>query len=185
MSSKKIFFEQDIIRLLNHWKERKYPYPSDLQSKRRAAFLAVGTSLLLHGAGEAIGKSVSWAGHADAPMTIGMKITLGILSTTIFAISTYLGLTYYEDIVTWIDRMQGEPTPSLVVPSPELNLGTISPTITGSPTGTVTSTPIPAETTNGGGIRPTAIGTPTSPQPISTSTKPGNTYGQTKTPKPK
>jgi hypothetical protein len=181
VSSKKIFSEQDVIRLLNHWKERKYPYSSVLQSKRRSAFLAASASLLLYGAGKAIGKSVSWAGHADVPMTIGMKITLGILTTAILAISTYLGLTYYEDIVTLIDQMQGDSTPTLVVPSPvpystEPNLGTISPTITGSPTSTITSTPIPAVSTNGGGNQPIATSTPT---------KPGNHYGQTKTPKPK
>jgi len=190
VSRTKVFSERDVIRLLNHWKERKYPYSTVLQSKRRSAFLAAGASLLLHGAGKAIGRPGSSAGHADVPMTIGMKITLGILTTAILAISTYLGLTYYEDIVTWIDQMQGGSTPTLVVPSPvpystEPN-GTISPTITVSPTGT--ATPIPAESTSGGSNQPIVIGTPTSPaQPtpiINTPTKPGNHYGQTRTPKP-
>jgi hypothetical protein len=189
-----VFHEQDVIRLLNRWKGREYPYPSDLQSKRRSAFLAAGASFLLHGAGKAIGKSVSRAGHADAPMTIGMKITLGVLSTVILAQIAYLGLTYYKDIVAWINRMQGNPTPSLVVPSPvpystEPNLGTITPTFTVSPTATATPTPIPTESTNWWGIQPTAtISTPTISIPtisIPTETNPGHHYGQTKTPKPK
>jgi hypothetical protein len=55
-----------------------------------------------------------------------------------------------QDIVAWIDRIQGHPTPTLVVPLPapyltEPNLGTITviPTITISPTSTLTPTPIP------------------------------------------
>jgi hypothetical protein len=195
MSNKKVFREQDIIRLLEHWRSRNYPYSSVFQSKRRSAFLAAGASFLLHGAGGAIRKSVSRAGHADAPMTIGMKITLGVLYTVILASSLYLGLTYYKDIVAWIDRMQSRPTPTLVAPLPgayltEPNLGTITiiPTITVSPTGTLTPTPIP--TTSNQPKQPTTyISTPTSPgQPtrtaMSTPTKPGWHYGKTKTPKP-
>ena len=195
MSNKKVFREQDIIRLLEHWRSRNYPYSSVFQSKRRSAFLAAGASFLLHGAGGAIRKSVSRVGHADAPMTIGMKITLGVLYTVILVSSLYLGLTYYKDIVAWIDRMQGRPTPTLVAPLPgsylpEPDLGTITiiPTITVSPTGTLTPTPIP--TMSNQPKQPTTyISTPTSPgQPtrtaISTPTKPGWHHGQTKTPQP-
>jgi hypothetical protein len=182
MSNKIVFHKQDIIRLLERWGTYIYPYPQALQSKRRSEFLAAGAAFLLHGAGKAMGKSRSRAGHADAPMTSGMKIIIGVLYTAILTSSLYLGLTYYEDIATWIDRLRSTPTPTLLVPLPA-QYSTNIPTITTTPTTPPTSTPMP--TASDLSEPPNSINTPVPNTPVpNTPTNPGHHYGQTKTPKP-
>lgn len=176
---KKDMQDQEVIRLLKRWKEGELSYPAGLQEKRRDAFLAFGASLLTIEAGlDLADKSIAQAGHAaNLPMTLGMKLTLGFLSAVVVGISTYLGITVYENRDTLRDFLQGGmPTYTLtslpIHPSGTSFLAPIAPTLgTPTPTATlpVTATPIIDESTN----------------PQTTPTKPGLHLGQTKTPKPK
>lgn len=179
---KKDYQDQDVIRLLERLKERESAYPTGLQEKRREAYLALGASALtLHvGLDHVAGEALSQAGHAaNLPMTLGMKLTLGFLSTAIVGLSTYLGITVYENRDALRDFLQGgSPTAVWVSPSPSPSiiqnqvstptfLSTSTPIATPSPTGTI----LPPEPGEAG--------------PNATPTKPGWHYGQTKTPKPK
>ena len=178
---KKDLYDQDVIHLLEEWKEREVPYPSGLQDKRREAFLALGLSALPLGAGlaKAAGEATvqSTVHAASLPMTLGMKITLGFLSTLVVGLSSYLGITAYENRDALRDFLRGgTPTISLVYPSPygiepalatPAYLSTATPFATPSPTGTLIPTATNEE------------------DPLATPTAPGLHLGQTKTPKPK
>lgn len=184
--NKKAFQEQDIIRLLNRWGKRGFVYPSKLQSKRRSAFLAAGASLLLHGAGKgggtSGGESLSATSHGAAvPMAAATKVTLGILSTVILGLSSYVGAIVYENRDAIRDFIRGE-IPTLVQESPTpLPTGTaiFTPTL-------ITETPTPSPTGTLGiiGITGTVENQDGGATPQSTPTKPGLHIGQTKTPKP-
>jgi hypothetical protein len=185
--NKKAFQEQDIIRLLNRWGKRGYVYSPDLQSKRRSAFLAAGASLLLHGAGKgggstSGGESLSAASHAAAvPMAAATKVTLGILSTVILGLSSYVGAIVYENRDVIRDFIRGEIS-TLVQESP-----TPLPTDTAIYTPilmTETPTPSPTGTLEIIGITGTVENQNGGATPQSTPTKPGLHLGQTKTPKP-
>jgi hypothetical protein len=185
VNDKKVINEQDVIRLLKRWGGRKYPYSADLQSKRRSAFLAVGASMLLAGAGKIgiSGKSSSMAGHAaEIPMTIATKVTLGVLSTVILGLSSYLGVIVYENRDAIRDFIQGD-IPTLVQESP-VPSSTESPFITSTLLSSETPTPTPTGTllvtgTPEGPNAQGGIATSAEPGP----TKPGLHIGQTKTPK--
>lgn len=172
--------DQNVIRLLERLKGQESSYPAGLQEKRREAFLDLGVSTLTLGAGldHIAGEALPQAGSAaNLPMTLGMKLTLGFLSTVIVGLSTYLGVTMYENRDAIRDFIQrSTPTLTLVSPSPDFMdnpiatpayLSTATPSATPSPTGTLTSSE--------DGVT----------DPNATSTKPGWHFGQTKTPKPK
>lgn len=167
--------EQDVTRLLERIKERETSYPPEMQQKRREAFLALG-AIGLSGAG--LGETAGGVAQtATAPMTIGMKVTLGILSTMIVALSTYLGVALYENRDALRDLLQGgSPTAVLVSPPPSVKTADATPDFlaTGTPNQTATPTITPMPTLPGG----------ENGYPV-TATKPGWHYGQTKTPRPK
>lgn len=183
MKNRKELHDQDVIRLLERWGERTVAYPPSLQSKRRSAFLAAGASFLALGVSKAhsLAKSLSAGRHAaEAPMTVGMKITIGFLSTLILAVGTYLGVTIYDELR--VEDGTATPTAAIATSTPLPNdFGQATPsgtlTATPSPTGTLSTVP-----TQGGGSTGAPNATPTSIGP--TPTKPGYHYGQTKTPKP-
>jgi hypothetical protein len=186
--------EQDIVNLLGRWKDRKYPYPSAMQEKRRAAFLASAAALLIGGlkAGLAA-KSLSASAHGSAaPMTAGMKITLGILSTAIIGVSSYVGVILYNERDTLIDLLRGEPTATLSIAAPTSASGgataASTPSLTATPTPTTSATALSEATPTQNNYQPVASSTPLPPatltKPVATSTKPGLHVGQTKTPKP-
>lgn len=184
------FNDKEIVDLLGRWNRQDPEYPSASREKRRAAFLASAASLLVGGLAKAslTGKSASALGHASAPMTTGMKIAIGILSTSILAVGSYVGVLIYNERETLIDLFRGgnASTQTAVIPTNSLFNPTGTPVPSFTPTGTVTlpsslsATPMPApEGTPTPQILPTS--TPIPPKP----TDNGNHYGQTKTPKPK
>lgn len=202
MSRNRELSEQDIIRLLGRWKERSYPYPAGMKEKRRSAFLAAASALLAGGLAGGLAKatlagksiSTSGGGHAaTAPMTAGMKVTLGILSTVIIAVSSYLGVVIYNERDTLIDFLfgKGTPTPIMVVPtnsasSPNGSAGTPTSSPTATPTPSVTMSPTFPPTTSPGQnfVASPTVAPSATPIPPPTSTKPGLHVGQTRTPKP-
>lgn len=177
---KKEIHEQDVIRLLEGLNRQGTSYPPELQQKRREAFLALGVSALLPGAApdQLAGQAAAPSTHAaHLPMTMGIKLTLGFLSAIIVGLSTYLGITLYENRDALRDLLRaGTPTMALISPSPyNLHGGLSTPTY--AITGTPTATPSPT------GTIIATVGNDDSRQ--GTPTKPGWHYGQTKTPKPK
>ena len=187
--------EQDIIRLLGRWKERSSPYPAGMQGKRRNAFLASASALLVGGLGKAAltGKSISASGGhaATAPMTAGMKVTLGILTSVIMAASTYLGVVLYNERDILRDLLFGTATPTQMIEAPTASgqngiMGgtTPSPTATPTPSATMFPTVPPTSAPGQNYIASPTVAPSATPMPPPTSTKPGLHIGQTKTPKP-
>jgi hypothetical protein len=166
--------DQEIIQLLQRWKQGDTPYPASLQEKRRAAFLAT-----LPLAPVAIQPTAGTA--ANPPMTLAMQVTLGVLSSFIVVMSVLVANSIHRnwDILTGNATatatnmgLFGNPTDASFS-----NFGAGGATPTFAPTGTAitpttTLTPSPA---------PLPQSTPQPPTP----TIPGHHYGQTKTPKPK
>ena len=178
---KKDIREEDVIHLLERLKGQESAYPSALQEQRRAAFLALGVVSLPHGAGlgHIAGEAAAPTGQAASlPMTLGMKITLGLLSTAIVGLSTYLGMTVYENRDALRDLLHGgTPTIALISPPPNPSGTPAFATPAFLSTGTPTGTPTPPGTL--------VSSTPEEINPVATPTKPGWHYGQTRTPKPK
>jgi hypothetical protein len=177
----KNYHDEDVIRLLKELKTRDSAYPAGLHEKRRTALLALVFSLHAGKAGltKLAGTSAAHGSGAAAPLTLGMKVTLTVLSTAIVGLSTYLGVTLYDNR----DALRnlwggGSPTPTLVssaAPSgPQTSVSTPLPTATPIWTVTVTPTPVISATPES---NPNTVG--------GTPTKPGLRYGNTKTPRPK
>jgi hypothetical protein len=177
---KKEMREKEVIHLLERLKEQESSYPEELRRKRREAFLAMGLSAAPHaGLAGLTGHAGAHAAHAGASMTLGMKVTLGILSTIILGMSTYLGVELYVNHETLLDWLAGgTPTQVWMTPTPIMNGSNQLPT----------GTPFPSAT-----LVPTLTATPTfASQTLSpsgdevqgTPTRPGLHLGQTKTPRP-
>jgi len=140
MKSRKEYQEQDVVRVLGRWGDRKPSYSVAQQEKRRSAFLSTGLALL-----GGTGKVIAAGKHAaDASMTMGTKIALGILSTAILAVGSYVGVILYTNLISPIDR-----TPTLTATLPASNEpmpGQVTAFPNGTPTVSATATFVPTVT---------------------------------------
>jgi hypothetical protein len=181
MNNKPELQEKDIIDQLKRWKQTESSYPEALKEKRRTAFLALIPAIPPLGKLPTPGKPSP--GHlppgADLPMTMSMKIVLGVLSTTILVLTTYVGNTLYRNWDAVVEYLNGTPT-SISQSSPSLH-----PTASNLTTPLVSqsSTPVPTATPTLGASPTVGAGLASNGTPQPTS-NPGNHYGQTKTPRP-
>ncbi len=136
MSGIKVVSEQDVIKLLNHWKTVQQEYPLDLLVNQRVHFSEM-VNARIHG----VSVSPHHAEVADALPTPVANSLIVVLVTTSIAISAYLGLSIYRNWDLLMDMLRGTPAPLVVPPSP-----VSTPTFESTPTETPTATATPSMT---------------------------------------
>ena len=177
--------EKNVPNLLKDLSADQKPYPKDLLSSRRAAYLAQVTSVVGAGSQGTKGNGQGGSLNAAAPMTPLMKAVLTALIAANVALAAYVAATAYEN---W-DKIQaalfGAPVVSETSPA---SLGSATqlettPEVTISPEESVTpdSTPEPTSPSGGSQASPDDESKVSTPEPDEKDNQ-GKHLGQTPRP---
>ncbi len=170
---KKVLNDKDVANLLSRLKDAEAKYPADLLLKRRARFIS-GAAALKGGSIHA-GSGVGHAGMHPTALTLMDKVIIAIELAVLTSLTAYLAAVAYANR-DYLKHLLFPSTPTAiqqVVPPPYFS-GSTEPTVssiltgTPTPTGTLESTPAPADE----GATPQIV------KP----TNPGLHLGQTKNP---
>ena len=150
MTRKRSLKDKDIVNLLGQLKSARSEYPAELKSRRRALFLGSIAGGMLPGAAS----HVKLPHGAEAPLSAGMKVAIGVLTTAAIAVTASLGVLAYQNRAILADRLFGR-TPNSVYSGPipastsllaPMDSPTSSPVPELTPSTTATVTPDPDDT---------------------------------------